>query len=65
MTISNLDPEKFAVNHPSLWNKLLDPTKCQVHSIDMPPCRKQKVKGKRGVKSLIARLTFQEGPTYA
>jgi len=45
---SNLDPDKFAINHPSLWNKLLDPTKCQVHSMDMPPYRKQKAKGKKG-----------------
>lgn len=39
---SQLDPDSFARNHPSLWNKILDPTKCQVFSIDMPPFRKQK-----------------------
>ncbi len=43
---SSLDPDKFAINHPSLWNKLLDPSKCQVHSIDMPPYRRPKAKAK-------------------
>lgn len=37
---SQLDPESFARNYPSLWNKLLDPTKCRVCVIDMPPFRK-------------------------
>jgi hypothetical protein len=41
-----LDPNHFAVSHPSLWNKLLDPTKCQVFSVDMPPYRRQKPKGR-------------------
>lgn len=45
---SNLDPDSFARSHPSLWNKILDPTKCQVFSIDMPPFRKQKGKGRKG-----------------
>lgn len=44
---SQLDPDSFARNHPSLWNKILDPTKCQVFSIDMPPFRKQKRKGRK------------------
>jgi DNA replication protein DnaC len=44
---SSLDPDSFAKSHPSLWNKLLDPTKCQVFSIDMPPFRKQKAKGRK------------------
>lgn len=44
---SNLDPDSFAKGHPSLWNKILDPTKCQVFSIDMPPFRKQKGKGRK------------------
>jgi DNA replication protein DnaC len=44
---SSLDPDSFAKSHPSLWNKILDPTKCQVFSIDMPPFRKQKLKGKK------------------
>jgi DNA replication protein DnaC len=41
---SNLDPEAFSKNHPSLWNKLLDQTKCKVHSIYMPPYRRKKEK---------------------
>jgi DNA replication protein DnaC len=41
---SILDPDSFAINHPSLWNKLCDPTKCQIHSLDMPPFRRQPVK---------------------
>ncbi len=44
---SQLDPDSFARNHPSLWNKILDPTKCQVFSIDMPPFRKQKGRGRK------------------
>ncbi len=44
---SSLDPDRFAQSHPSLWNKLLDPTKCQVFSIDMPPFRKRRAKGKK------------------
>jgi DNA replication protein DnaC len=47
---SNLDPEAFSKNHPSLWNKLLDRTKCQVHSIYMPPFRRMKAKHTRAVK---------------
>lgn len=41
---SSLDPDSFARSHPSLWNKLLDPMKSRVHSMDMPPYRRQKVK---------------------
>ncbi len=44
---STLDPDSFARNYPSLWNKILDPTKCQVHSIDMPPYRRHKTKATR------------------
>ncbi len=44
---SNLDADNFAKVHPSLWNKILDPTKCQVFSIDMPPFRKQKGRGRK------------------
>ena len=36
---STLRPEAFALNYPSLWNKLLDTSKCRVHVIDMPPYR--------------------------
>jgi DNA replication protein DnaC len=37
---STLDPESFAKSYPSLWNKLLDTSKCQVCVIDMPPYRR-------------------------
>lgn len=43
---STLDPDSFARNYPSLWNKILDPTRCQVFSIDMPPYRRHKPKGR-------------------
>lgn len=44
---SQMDPESFARNHPSLWNKILDPTKCQVFSIDMPPFRRTREETKK------------------
>ncbi len=44
---SQLDPENFARNYPSLWNKLLDPTKCQINVIDMPPFRKAAKGGRK------------------
>src|SRR3972149_277581 len=37
---STLRPEAFALSYPSLWNKLLDTSKCQIHVIDMPPYRR-------------------------
>lgn len=37
---STLKPEPFALSYPSLWNKLLDTTRCQIHLIDMPPYRR-------------------------
>jgi DNA replication protein DnaC len=37
---STLRPEAFALSYPNLWNKLLDPTKCQVVAINMPPYRR-------------------------
>lgn len=43
---STLDPESFAKSYPSLWNKILDTSKCQVCVIDMPPYRRA-AKGKR------------------
>jgi DNA replication protein DnaC len=42
---STLVPESFAKSYPSLWNKLLDKTKCEVHVLDMPPYRNM-AKGK-------------------
>lgn len=46
---STLDPESFAKSYPSLWNKLLDTSKCQICVIDMPPYRRM-AKGKKAVK---------------
>lgn len=43
---STLRPEAFALSYPNLWNKLLDPTKCQVAAINMPPYRRV-VKGSK------------------
>jgi len=37
---STLQPEAFALSYPNLWNKLLDPEKCKVVAINMPPYRK-------------------------
>jgi DNA replication protein DnaC len=36
---STLRPDAFAMSYPSLWNKLLDASRCQIHVIDMPPYR--------------------------
>ena len=37
---STLDPDSFSKSYPSLWNKILDPSKCQICVIDMPPYRR-------------------------
>jgi DNA replication protein DnaC len=37
---STLDPDNFSKSYPSLWNKLLDTSKCQICVIDMPPYRR-------------------------
>jgi len=37
---STLRPDAFALSYPSLFNKLLDSSKCQIHVIDMPPYRR-------------------------
>jgi DNA replication protein DnaC len=39
---SALHQEEFALNYPSLWNRILDPSKSQIHAIDMPPYRRNK-----------------------
>jgi DNA replication protein DnaC len=39
---SALRQEAFALNYPSLWNKILDTTKSQTHVIDMPPFRRMR-----------------------
>ena len=48
---SALRQEEFALNYPSLWNKILDAAKSQIHVIDMPPYRRIKkggaMKGKK------------------
>ncbi len=47
---SSLDPDAFSKNHPSLWNKILDQTKCKVHSIYMPPFRRLNTKPSKAEK---------------
>ena len=37
---STLRPDEVAISYPNLWNKLLDPTRCQVLAINMPPYRR-------------------------
>ena len=37
---STLDPDNFSKSYPSLWNKILDTSKCQICVIDMPPYRR-------------------------
>lgn len=46
---STLRPEAFALSYPNLWNKLLDPAKCRVLAINMPPYRRT-TKGSRKKK---------------
>lgn len=49
---STLDPDNFSKSYPSLWNKLLDTSKCQICVIDMPPYRRAtKVKKASAKKS--------------
>jgi DNA replication protein DnaC len=48
---STLRKEAFALSYPNLWNKLLDPTKCQVLLIDMPPYRRIAKGSKAGKKN--------------
>lgn len=37
---STLRPDSFALSYPSLWNRLLDPSKSQIVVINMPPYRR-------------------------
>lgn len=37
---SALVPDSFALSYPNLWNKLLDSSKCQILSINMPSYRR-------------------------
>jgi DNA replication protein DnaC len=39
---STMDPDSFAKSYPSLWNRILDTSKCEVCVIDMPPYRRMK-----------------------
>ena len=39
---STMDPDSFAKSYPSLWNRILDTSKCEVCVIDMPPYRHMK-----------------------
>ena len=48
---SSLDPEAFNKNHPSLWNKIYDQTKCRVCSFYMPPFRRVKPKAHKPAAS--------------
>ena len=42
---STMDPDSFAKSYPSLWNRILDTSKCEVCVIDMPPYRRMKRTG--------------------
>jgi DNA replication protein DnaC len=42
---STMDPDSFAKSYPSLWNRILDTSKCEVCVIDMPPYRRMKKPG--------------------
>ena len=42
---STMDPDSFAKSYPSLWNRILDPMKCEVCRIDMPPYHRMKKSG--------------------
>jgi DNA replication protein DnaC len=44
---STLDPDSFARNYSSLWNRILDVEKCVVCRMDMPPYRRPP-KARRG-----------------
>ncbi len=48
---STMDPDSFAKSYPSLWNRILDTSKCEVCVIDMPPYRRVKRSGGQGKRS--------------
>ena len=48
---SIMDPDSFAKNYPSLWNRMLDTSKCEVCVVDMPPYRRTKKSGRQGKRS--------------
>jgi DNA replication protein DnaC len=37
---SSMDTNTFATSYPSLWQKLLDTSRCNIQVIDMPPYRR-------------------------
>jgi DNA replication protein DnaC len=37
---SSMDTNTFAISYPSLWQKLLDTSRCKIRVIDMPPYRR-------------------------
>jgi DNA replication protein DnaC len=38
---SSMDTNTFATSYPSLWQKLLDTSRCKIRVIDMPPYRRE------------------------
>lgn len=48
---STMDPDSFSKSYPSLWNRILDASKCEVCLVDMPPYRRTKKKGPQGKRS--------------
>ena len=45
---SALSADSFALSYPNLWNKLLDSSRCQILSINMPPYRRTQKSNKAG-----------------
>jgi DNA replication protein DnaC len=43
---SSMDTNTFATSYPSLWQKLLDTSRCKILVIDMPPYRRTTKSGK-------------------
>jgi DNA replication protein DnaC len=43
---SSMDTNTFATSYPSLWQKLLDTSRCKILVIDMPPYRRMTKSGK-------------------
>jgi DNA replication protein DnaC len=37
---STMRQETFGLNYPGLWNKILDPLKCKIQLVNMPPYRR-------------------------
>ena len=48
---STMDPDSFAKNYPSLWNRILDTSKCEVCVVDMPPYRRARIKNRQGQRA--------------